>query len=149
MTTQELNNSSTLIDLLSERHQQMRNTLENRWNEQHDIQISTSEWFIIARIYNKTATITQIAKEANLTRQAVHKHVKNLSSKGIVEVSELKSNKKGKPIRLSSLGNEYYEKYEQLKVSLENAIARSLDEKQLEKLKGLLKEDWNMKDFNM
>ena len=143
LTAREVDNL-TLIDLLSDRHHLMRDTLDNRWNELHDIQISTSEWYIIGKIYNKNATITQIAKEANLTRQAVHKHVKNLSSKGIVETNELKSNKKGKLICLSRLGIDYYERYEQLKVSLENAIAKSLNEEQLQLLKDLLREDWKI-----
>lgn len=135
---------STLIDLLSERHHLMRSSLENRWNEEHDVSISNSEWYILSKVYKDKKTISQIAKEANLTRQAVHKHVKNLLSKGLVETNQLEFNKKGKLIQLTELGNDYFKKYNQLKLSLEATIAEYLSDEQLSQLKKILNEDWGI-----
>ena len=50
---------STLLDLLSERHHLMRSSLENRWNKEHDVPISNSEWYILAKVYKDNITDSQ------------------------------------------------------------------------------------------
>ncbi|HLR71599.1 MAG TPA: MarR family winged helix-turn-helix transcriptional regulator [Pseudogracilibacillus sp.] len=133
-----------LIDLLSDRHNLMRNKLEKTWNDHSNIYISNSEWYIIAHIYKKQPTISNLTKNAEISRQAIHKHVKNLAEKGLVEIKNVEYNKKEKYIQLTILGEKCYEKYIVLKTRLENTVAKKIGTEQVNVLKNLLEVDWGI-----
>lgn len=133
-----------IIDMVSERHLQLRKLTEKRWNDSSDIYLSNSEWFIMARIYKKQPTIAYVSKNVDISRQATHKFIKNLEAKGIVEISSVEYNKKDKCIRLTKLGEECYEKSQSLKVNLEKEIADKVGSEQFTLLKDLLKLDWGL-----
>lgn len=133
-----------LVDLLSERHNLLRKIAEKAWNNQSDIYISNSEWYIMARIYKKQPTISYINKNIEISRQAIHKFIKSLAEKGLVEVNNLENNKKEKWIQLTPLGEECYEKNEKLKAGLERKIIEKIGAEQVRLLKEILKMDWNL-----
>jgi DNA-binding MarR family transcriptional regulator len=133
-----------LIDLLSERHNLVRRIAEKTWNHQSEIYISNSEWYIMARIYKKRPAISYVTKNVEISRQAIHKFIKNLSAKGLVEIQNVENNKKEKCIQLTALGEECYEKNEALKAQLENKIAENIGIEQVGILKDLLKLDWGI-----
>lgn len=133
-----------LIDALSERHLQLRKMTEQLWNETSDIYLSNSEWFIMARIYKSKPTIAYVTRHVDISRQATHKFIKNLESKGLVEISNVKNNKKDKLIRLTELGEVCYEKNEDLKANMEQKIADKIGHEQLRVLKEILKSDWGL-----
>ena len=133
-----------LIDVLSERHIQLRSITEKLWNDTSDIYISNSEWFIMARIYKKQPTISYVSKHVDISRQATHKFIKRLESKGLVKISNLENNKKDKCIQLTKLGEECYEKNESLKAGLEKKIANKIGLEKLGVLKEILKSDWGL-----
>nr|WP_304213761.1 winged helix DNA-binding protein [Fredinandcohnia onubensis] len=133
-----------LIDLLSERHGQLRGIAEKLWNETSDIAISNSEWYIMSRIYKKQTTIANVSKNVDITRQATHKFIKNLKAKGLVNVMDGENNKKEKRIELTPLGEECYEKNEELKATIEKQIIEKVGEEQVELLKNVLKMNWKI-----
>lgn len=133
-----------LIDLLSERHGQLRGIAEKLWNETSDIAISNSEWYIMSRIYKRQTTIANVSKNVDITRQATHKFIKNLKAKGLVNVMDGENNKKEKRIELTPLGEECYEKNEELKATIEKQILEKIGEEQIELLKNVLKKDWEI-----
>lgn len=133
-----------LFDVLSERHSQIRKITERQWNDNNDIKLSNSEWYIMARIYKKQPTIAFVSRNVDISRQATHKFIKNLEAKGLVEISNAKHNKKDKCIRLTSLGNACYEKNEALKAALEKRISDRIGYEQMQLLKSILKEDWGL-----
>ncbi|MEK5217104.1 MarR family winged helix-turn-helix transcriptional regulator [Psychrobacillus sp. FSL H8-0487] len=137
-------NDLDLFDLISERNLMIRKVTEELWNSGNDIYISNSEWFIIARIYKKNPTISSINKQVNITRQATHKFIRSLESKGLVEVNQVTHNKKEKCIRLTTLGEACYEKNESLKAGLEKKIADQIDREKLDVFKEILKLDWGI-----
>ena len=122
----------------------IRKVTEELWNSSNDIYISNSEWFIIARIYKKNPTISYINKQVNITRQATHKFIRSLESKGLVEVNQVEHNKKEKCIRLTTLGEACYEKNESLKVGLEKKIADQIGREKLDIFKEILRLDWEI-----
>lgn len=133
-----------LIDLLSERHGQLRGIAEKLWNETSDIAISNSEWYIMSRIYKRQTTIANVSKNVDITRQATHKFIKNLKAKGLVIVMDGENNKKEKRIELTPLGEECYEKNEELKATIEKQIIEKIGDEQIELLKRVLKMDWKI-----
>ena len=137
--------SLDLIDLISERHVQLRNITGKMWNDNSHIYISNSEWFILARIYEKKQpTIAYVSKHVDISRQATHKFIKQLEAKGLVEIKNVENNKKEKCIQLTSLGEECYEKNESLKATLEEKIAAEIGAEQLSFLKEILKANWGI-----
>lgn len=132
------------IDLLSERHVQLRGTLENLWNKTSDLYISNSEWFIMARVYKKKPTISYVTKRVDISRQATHKFIRTLEAKGLVIVSSLENNKKDKCIELTKLGEECYEKNKALKEDLEQKIIATIGEEKFQALNDILRLDWDL-----
>jgi DNA-binding MarR family transcriptional regulator len=133
-----------LIDLLSERHSLVRRISEKAWNDQSEIYISNSEWYIMARIYKKQPSISYVTKNVEISRQAIHKFIKNLSEKGLVEIKNVENNKKEKCIQLTALGEECYETNEALKAQLEKKIQEKIGVEQVNILKDILKLDWKI-----
>ncbi|QIZ08939.1 winged helix DNA-binding protein [Priestia megaterium] len=133
-----------LIDLLSERHSLVRSISEKAWNDQSEIYISNSEWYIMARIYKKQPSISYVTKNVEISRQAIHKFIQKLSERGLVEINNVENNKKEKCIQLTALGEECYEKNEALKAKLENIIAEKIGTEQVSILKSILKLDWKI-----
>lgn len=134
-----------LFDLLSEHHHLLRGVIEKWWNNSSHIYLSNSEWYIISRIYKKQPTITYVSKNVDISRQATHKFIKQLESKGLVEVMNVKHNKKEKCLQLTSLGEECYEKYGAHKASLVKKIEDTIGEEQLTSLIEILRLDWGLK----
>ena len=80
----------------------------------------------------------------DISRQATHKSIKSLEAKGLVEIHNVKNNKKDKWIQLTELGEECYRRNEALKANIESRIADKIGAKQLEYLKEILKSDWGL-----
>ena len=99
----------------------------------------------MARIYKKqTTTLSYVSKNVDISRQATHKFIKNLELKGLIEIINLKNNNKEKGIQLTLLGEECYEKNEELKAIIEKKIADKLGDKQVSFLIEILKSDWGL-----
>jgi len=133
-----------LIDLISERHVSLRSLCEKAWNESSEIPISNSEWFIMARIYKKQPTISYVSKHVDISRQATHKFIKKLESKGLVTIQNVEHNNKDKCLQLTALGEECYEKNEAFKEELIKKIANQIGENNLALLHTILKMDWGL-----
>lgn len=137
--------SLDLIDLISEHHLQLRKITEKLWNDSNEMYISNSEWFILARIYQKKqATISYISKQVGISRQATHKFVKRLEEKGLIEIIDLENNRKEKGIIMTPIGNKCFEKNESLKAELEIKIADKIGSDKVKLLKEILKLDWGL-----
>ena len=83
-----------MLDALSERHGALRNIVENKANDKNRIHNSSSEWYIMAKLYVSKLTFVEVTQSVNLTRQAIHKAIKQLEEKELVKVENLVHNKK-------------------------------------------------------
>jgi len=132
-----------LFDLLRERYNQIRKEILNQWDAVGTVPISHSEWLIIGKLYKQgDATISSIAKSANITRQASHKCMKSLEGKGIVEISPSTVNRKEKQFRLTKLGKDCFQTFMSIKASIERDIEEHIGQEEMALLKKLLQENW-------
>lgn len=136
-----------VLDLIGERYVQLRQICERRWNEIGDVDISNSEWVILGMIYNRQPTFSYISKHAGITRQAAHKLIKSLESKGLVEKKNMENNKKVKYLQLTVRGNACYEKYKAIKKQLEQQIAETIGAERMAVLREALTEDWGLESY--
>jgi len=82
----------------------------------------------------------------SISRQAIHKLVKNLESKGLIQITNSENNHRDKSICLTELGEKCYEKNMALKAVLENKIIDRIGIDQFNILKNILKADWDLED---
>src|SRR5699024_10255018 len=126
MTSKTKLQETGLIDLLYERHHDVQKMAQKAWDEENDIYISDSGWAIMATIYDGRQPISHITKNIDITRQAIHKFIKSLSEKGLIEISEMPNDKKKKCVELTALGRRYYKRRMTIKSSIEEEITRKL-----------------------
>lgn len=141
--------SRDLIDLMSERYEILRRLAEEKWNNNNELYISNSEWFILGKIYNSQLTISDVAKDVEISRQAIHKIVKSLEAKGLVEVSSVEHSKKHKAIRMTEFGQTCYEKNAHYKGEIEQQLIHTLGEIEVTKLKDILTLDWDIEHLEV
>lgn len=138
------------VDLMSERHGDLRTLIEELTNKEiFNTHLSSSEWYIIAKIYKNKSNLVELNQSVSLTRQAVHKAVQKLKGKEIAVVNSVAGNKKEKSVSLTDYGEKCYEKYIQVKESLEVHIQNQLGIENMKLLKKQLSEDWCLKDFKI
>lgn len=136
-----------VIDTLSERHGAMRNIVESKANQMNDINVNSSEWYIMAMLYNQTLTFSEIAHKVNLTRQAIHKSVKQLEKKELVIIGSMTNNKKEKCVTLTSYGSACFDSYISCKQTLEQHIESIIGTEQFQIFKTILQQDWHLTEF--
>lgn len=131
-----------LIDLISNKYFILKQANSQLWDESHNILITNSEWFIISLIYDNKPTISEIAQKANITRQAVHKTIKSLHSKGLVTINKATNNKKSKCLELTPLGEKCFLDNEIIKDNIEQKILDKIGPDKINLFKELLKMEW-------
>lgn len=132
------------IDLLSERHAQLRQLTETAANVDQESKISSSEWYIISIIGAETYTLSELTALVKLTRQAIHKTIKQLEQKKLVVLKAVTGNKKEKCVNLTTLGHDLWQRNQTYQQELEQHIKTTIGVAQFEQLKALLQTDWDL-----
>jgi len=136
-------NKYELLDNISNKYLQLRRTIEQMWNDSYNITITNSEWQILSLIYGKKPTIAEITKKVNISRQATHKNIKLLDSKGLITINKVEHNNKNKYLELTSLGESCYLDSRLMKASIEKDIVDKIGPENAAILKNILQMDWN------
>lgn len=128
-----------LIDLMNSKYYKLRKLNEKMWNNSYTISITNSEWSVISLIYGRQPTITEITQQVNITRQATHKCMKALNSKGLITINHVENNHRNKCLKLTSLGEQCFLENKLIKEALERDIAVEIGYDNVRLLKTLLK----------
>ena len=116
-----------LIDLLYSKYYKFKKMNEEKCSSLYNISISNSEWSVIYLIiHGKQPTISEIAQQVNITRQATHKCIKALSSKGIITVNNIVGSNKKKCLKLTPLGEQLYLENKLLKEEIIRDLAKKI-----------------------
>lgn len=136
----DINNSSlSLIDLISEKHLELR----KRLHETNGQPINKSEAHILAILnVQGLLSISELSRLIGMSRQGAHKYIQGLLSAGLVELVQVEGNVRDKHVALTPAGHTSRERFEETKSELERMIAERIGEEQVELLKRLLQEDW-------
>lgn len=135
---EEQSDNFDLIDLINSTYHKLKKYNEEVWNNSHNISITNSEWSVIYLIYGKQPTISEIAKQIDITRQAAHKCIKALNSKGIITINNVANNNKKKCLKLTPLGEKLFSENKLLKEALERDLAAKIGPDSVSLLKSLL-----------
>lgn len=129
-----------LIDLISEKHIVLRRTVEERWSSSEEEEISHTEALLLAKINMGKISLAEVARCANVSRQAMFKCAKKLEEKGYLKFIAQEGHHKY--TQLTSKGVSYCERSQQLKNQIEQEISEKIGEQSVELLKQLLMSDW-------
>lgn len=133
-------NNLNLIDLISEKHISLRREVEERWSKSGDEEITHTEAMLLAKINMGKISIAEVARQANISRQAMHKCAKKLEEKGYLEFIASESNQTY--TSLTEKGSLYCKKSNDLKEKIEQEIAENLGEENIKLIKKLLEGQW-------
>lgn len=129
-----------IIDLISEKHIILRREVEDRWAASEEEDISHTEAFLLAKISMGKVSIAEVARQANISRQAMYKCAKKLEVRGYLKFLINENN--NKYIELTDKGKDYCKKSQELKEKLEKEILDSIGKEKIEILKELLNKNW-------
>lgn len=129
--------STLLIDLISNQHKRLRQTIVQRWQAECGVYFSASEWYLLSTIAETSHTISQAAQNIGISRQAMQKSVKRLVELGVISAEFRNGNKRDKYLQLTHLGKDYYKRYIKLKQTLEQELIIQWGVENTEKLRNL------------
>lgn len=138
-----LRSNYELLDNISDKYFQLTEAIEQMWNNSYNIAITKSEWQILSLIYGKKPTIAEITKKVDISRQATHKNIKLLCSKGLITVNNVENNNKNKYLELTSFGESCYLDSQLMKESIEKDIVTKIGPENVSILKDILQMEWN------
>ena len=129
-----------IIDLISEKHITLRREVEERWSKSGEEDITHTEAMLLAKINMGKISLAEVARQANVSRQAMHKCVKKLEEKGYLEFIASESNQTY--TSLTEKGVLYCKKSNELKDIIEEEITQKLGEENMKLIKKLLECEW-------
>lgn len=128
----------TLIDLISENHSRLRKLVEVEWNRRYQINITHTEWHLMAKVEQEKLKISQVTDIIGISRQAVHKIVSKLIEKELISSEYLKDNKRDKYLHLTSKGLECNKKMKEIKDELEEKMINKFGNERIKDLRKIL-----------
>ena len=131
-----------IVDLVSEKHQQLRTKVRKLWIENGEEDINKTESHMLAMIEIKSMTIAETARRINMSRQAAHKCAQNLISRGYIIANNIEGNQRDKLIMITEKGKNYCSNMLILKEEIESEIEKNIGKENLNKLRKCLKEKW-------
>lgn len=129
-----------IIDLISEKHITLRREVEERWSKSGEEDITHTEAMLLAKINMGKISLAEVARQANVSRQAMHKCAKKLEEKGYLEFIASESNQTY--TSLTEKGSLYCKKSNELKDIIEEEITQKLGEENMKLIKKLLECEW-------
>ena len=133
---------SETIELLYKHYKQLREAVVTTWNLQNNIQITTSEWYILNCIREGATTIPDILKKVEISKQAVHKFVKVLEDKQLVHTELVKTPKTQRRVELTPLGEEVYSHSLEIKKEIDERIKKKIGHENFKQLQAILHMKW-------
>ncbi len=137
-----------MIDLISEKHKQLRHITMAKIAESVDDKFSEMEIYLLILNQHTPMSLSESARYMNISRQAVHKHAKYLSTLGYIEVTSSDSNRRDKVVELTQAGKLLGEQINAIKTELELELEKELGSENYRKIIGLFRSEWSLDPEN-
>lgn len=136
--------SDNIVDLINEKYMKLKKMHDIKWSNSSDLSISNSEGLMISLIQKKESTVSEIAQQTQISRQAAHKNIKALVAKNLIQANAAVDNSRKKMLKLTPQGEECFLKNKLIKEEIEKDIITGLNEDDISQLKEILKKmNWN------
>lgn len=131
---------SDLIELLYRQHKQLRALAETMWNDNNELHLTASEWYVLKSISEGKVTAPELVKQLEISKQGVHKFLTSLQEKGLIATALIKESKVQKLAHLTDEGKEIIKKSKELDGEISNRVRASIGNEQYEQLITLLQQ---------
>lgn len=132
-----------LIDLVSDKHTELRGEVRQRWIKNGNEDVTPQEHYLMTRLeLHQQLTIAETARKMNISRQAAHKCAKGLVEKGLIVAETSEENLREKLLQLTSKGLESCKEMTWIKEEIEKEIVDTLGQEKVNVLKDILKANW-------
>lgn len=133
---------SHMIDLLNTHYKQLRDLVETTWNVQNNIQLTSSEWYILNCVHHGAKTAPEILKRVDISKQAVHKFLSNLEDKHLIQTQLVKTPKLQRKVELTPQGLAVYQRSLEIKKEIDQQIEASIGAENFKNLTAVLNMKW-------
>ncbi len=133
-----------MIDLISEKHKQLRHTTMSKIAQQLDDKFSEMDIYLLSLNQYSSMSLSEAARYMNISRQAVHKHAQYLTSLGYIEVTTSEANRRDKMVTLTDAGKVLGSKIATIKAQLETELEKELGSENYQKIIGLFRSQWQL-----
>lgn len=130
-----------LVGLLNEKYALLTSRRDTLWQEAGRVPVSASEWYLLSWILNGANTVSALARDAHISRQAAHKTISMLQQKGMVLVSYA-DKRRTKQLEATPFGTECYSLNLELRRTVEQEVLQTVGKSRLESLKDILSQNW-------
>ncbi len=134
--------SLSLIDLISEKHKELRSLVLEQVRTLCEHPIAEHELYLLSLIRYQPLSISEAARFMKVSRQAAHKSTKHLIELGYVAQSEDTQNRRQARLQLTAQGELLYQKTEGVKQALQQQLSEKIGHQQLQQLCQLLQQQW-------
>lgn len=127
------------IDLLYRQHKQLRQVAEVMWNENNDVHLTSSEWYVLKNIAAGSVTVPELVQLLDISKQGVHKFILSLQEKGLITTELKKGSKVQKICYLTQKGKEIIENSKTMELEIEQMVRGTIGDQEYELLLEMLK----------
>ena len=127
------------IELLYRQHKQLRQRAEIMWNENNELRLTSSEWFVLKNIYEGYVTVPELVKQLDISKQGVHKFIISLQDKGLITTELKKESKVQKVSHLTVEGIDIIDRSKKMELEIEKMVRETIGDKEYEMLLEMLK----------
>ncbi len=138
---EEFHQQLGVIDLISEKHKQLRYSIQNSINQGLENHFSEMDIYLITLIHFSPMSISEAARNMGITRQGAHKHAKRLIELEYLQ-AESCQNRRDKELRLTPKGLTLHSDIMQIKSSYEGQIVQALGQENFTTLMRFLQMPW-------
>lgn len=127
-----------LIELLYRQHKQLRHAAETMWNNNYELHLTSSEWYVLKSIADGKVTVPELVIQLDITKQGVHKFLQALQDKGLIQTELVKGTKLQKIASLTEKGQDVMCKSLALDREISEKVRSSIGHEQYELLIAIL-----------
>lgn len=127
------------IELLYRQHKQLRQIAEVMWNENNDVHLTNSEWYMLKNIGAGSVTVPELVHQLDISKQGVHKFILSLQEKGLITTELKKGSKVQKICYVTQKGEEIIQRSKAMELEIEQMVRGTIGDQEYELLLEMLK----------
>ena len=115
-----------MVDIISECHKTLRKQTMEKIHARFELRFSDTDTYLLSLIQHQPISTSDAARFMNVSRQAVHKQVKQLIALGLIKSSEENNNKRNKLLTLTTTGKEICTQITEIKAQFDEQLKQQL-----------------------
>ncbi len=137
-------NTLGFVDLISAKHQRLRQILMNRISQEIEIKLSAMDIYLLDLNGYCPLSVSESARHMNLSRQAVHKQAKHLIELNLIQLLPSELNRRDKVIALTPAGVQLNQEISVIKKEFNQELQARLGEQNFSQIEALFSTDWEL-----